>query len=222
MKIIAFIPLRGDSKRIPMKNIRCINGKPLAWWAINAACDCDMIDEVIVATDSENIVKGLGTIYDPKIKLIMVPYMDDTCMQEHVMMDYANDNEFDHVVLLQATSPLTTCCDLTGALNMYLSSNCDSVVSVCRQHRLLWSKDGEPLNYNPNKRPREQDWSGIIVENGNFFITSRKSLLETKCRISGNISLYEMPEDTYFQVDSLNDLDIIEKLMGNRRRGNDR
>jgi N-acylneuraminate cytidylyltransferase len=105
-------------------------------------------------------------------------------------------------------------------MNLYLNSDCDSVVSVCRQKRLIWSKCGVPINYDPSDRPREQDWDGLIVENGNFFITSRAALLKSECRISGNIAFYEMPEDTYFQVDTLDDLDIIEKLMKNRRRTN--
>jgi CMP-N-acetylneuraminic acid synthetase len=220
MKIIAFIPIRGGSKRIPLKNITNLNGKPLAWWALQAACKCDMIDEVIVATDSDDIVNGLGFIRNSKINLITVPIMDDQCMQEQVMIEYAKENTFNHIVLLQVTSPLTTGCDLTGGINLYLSNGCDSVVSVCRQHRFLWGrtkKNAYPLNYVPTNRPREQDWDGMLVENGAFFITSKAALLESRCRTSGNVSLYEMSEDTYFQVDTFDDLDIIEKLMNNRR-----
>ena len=59
----AFIPVRGGSKSIPLKNIKPINGKPLVYWTISAAQNAECIDEIIVATDSEEIkstVLGFG------------------------------------------------------------------------------------------------------------------------------------------------------------------
>ena len=56
---VAFIPVRGGSKSIPLKNIKPINGRPLVYWTIKAACDCKYIDMVYVATDSEKFVGRL-------------------------------------------------------------------------------------------------------------------------------------------------------------------
>ena len=52
---IAFIPVRGGSKSIPLKNIKIICEKPLVYWTIKAACRCSYIDKVYVATDSDKI-----------------------------------------------------------------------------------------------------------------------------------------------------------------------
>lgn len=52
---VAFIPVRGGSKSIPLKNIKPLCGKPLVYWTIKAACNCEQIDKVFVSTDSEEI-----------------------------------------------------------------------------------------------------------------------------------------------------------------------
>ncbi len=221
MKNIAFIALRGGSKRVPLKNIKHLNHRPLSWYAIQAAHDCPYINEVVVATDSDDIVKGLGSITSSKIVFYSTPKMDDQCMQESVMYSYAEANDFDNIVLLQATSPLVTSQDLIGGFNLYYQyPDCGSVVSVCRQKRFFWYKQADgyayPQNYNPRQRKREQEWDGVNVENGAFFITSREALMKTKCRISGQVLLYEMPEDTYQQVDTDMDFIIIEQLLKGR------
>ncbi|WP_026511771.1 acylneuraminate cytidylyltransferase [Butyrivibrio sp. LC3010] len=56
---VAFIPVRGGSKSIPLKNIKPICGKPLVYWTVKAACECGYIDKVYVATDSSEIKKVL-------------------------------------------------------------------------------------------------------------------------------------------------------------------
>ena len=219
MKIIAFIPIRGGSKRIPLKNIKEINGKPLAWWVIDAACESNHIDEVIVATDSGKIISGLGSIANPKIKVITVQHMGHKCLQETVMLDYAEQNQFDYIVLLQATSPLTTAKDLDEAILKCVHDECNSLISVCRQKRFIWRTVkgfAKSITYSPRKRPREQDWDGLIIENGCFFITSREGLINSGCRISGKVGLHEMHEDTYFQLDTPQDWWIVEKLLKKR------
>ena len=55
MKTIAFIPVRGGSKSIPLKNIKPFCGKPLVCWNIEALERCPLVDEIVVATDSDDI-----------------------------------------------------------------------------------------------------------------------------------------------------------------------
>lgn len=56
---VAFIPVRGGSKSIPLKNIKLFNGKPLVYWTVKAACGCQYIDKVYVATDSSRIKEAV-------------------------------------------------------------------------------------------------------------------------------------------------------------------
>ena len=215
MNTIAFISLRSGSKSIPLKNIKDFCGVPLATHCIKAATRAKEVGAVYIAYDDERIRDALGWWDD--VRFLKVPKIDDYDLQEVNMLKLAKDTMFDKMVLLQATTPYTTSDDIDKAVRA--SRFCDSVVSVCRQHRFLWGKTQEtayPLNYTPRKRPRRQDWSGLYVENGAIFVTKRDNLLESKCRISGRVGLYEMPSYTYYEIDDETDWLIAEEIFKRR------
>lgn len=216
---VAFIPVRGGSKSIPLKNIKEINGRPLVYWTVKAAVQCKYIDRVYVATDSEQIRSVVEAFGFDKVKVIgrSAESASDTASTESAMLEFAEKYDFDNIVLVQATSPLLTANDLNGGLELYRSSDCDSVLSVVKQYRFIWAENNDgtvhPSNYDVFHRPRRQEFDGYLMENGAFYITGRTALLESKNRISGRIKAYIMPEDTAFEIDEPSDWIIIEKLM---------
>lgn len=225
MKTAAFIPLRGKSKRIPFKNIKKLAGKPLAFWVTEAALKCPSIDRVVISTDSDKIKRTLEKIKNRKLEIIgrSEETATDKATTESAMLEFANaDKNFDQIVLIQATSPLLEAEHLKGGIKKYFNGKYDSLLSVARQRRFVWEeKNGKarPLNYNPLKRKRMQELEGFLVENGAFYVTSRKNLLRTKCRLSGRMGAYEMPEYTYFELDDLADWIITEKFLKDRSKG---
>lgn len=221
---VAFIPVRGGSKSIPLKNIKEINGKPLVYWTVKAACECNFIDKVYVATDSVQIKDVIKKIQEKHSKFDKVCVVDrsaesatDTASTEFAMLEFAEHYEFDNIVLIQATSPLLKASDLNQGFELFAEDDTDSVLSVVRQKRFNWQidKDGfaKAINYDIFKRPRRQDYEGYFVENGAFYITSKDRLVKYKNRISGNIKAVEMAEDTFFEIDEPSDWIIIENLM---------
>jgi len=221
MKTVALIPLRGGSKSIPSKNIKEIAGKPLAFWTIEAALDCSLIDKVYVSTDSTEIKKEVSRIKNDKLEIIgrSEETATDTASTESVMLEFANNHHFDNIILIQATSPLTRSEDLEKGIAKYFDNNYDSLLSAVRQKRFIWKEEGGEAmysNYNPANRPRRQEFSGFLVENGAFYITSRDRLLESGCRLSGKMGVIEMPEETYFELDEDSDWTIVEGLLKRR------
>lgn len=223
---IAFIPVRGGSKSIPMKNIRPINGRPLVYWAVRAACGCRYIDKVYVATDSHEIraaVESFKTGMEAGVfeKSQVIDRSDesatDTASTELAMLEFAQNYEFDHIVLVQATSPLLQASDLDRGFEAYNETGTDSVLSVVRQKRFRWANDergfAHPQNYDVFHRPRRQEFDGCLVENGAFYITSKTDLMKSQNRVSGNIKMVEMNEDSFFEIDEPSDWVIIEALM---------
>lgn len=216
---VAFIPVRGGSKSIPDKNIREIAGKPLVYWTAKAANDCDDIDIVYIATDSDRIRETVENFQLEKVVVIgrSQESASDTASTESAMLEFAETYEFENIVLIQATSPLLISADLAGGFSLFYKENTDSVLSVVRQKRFQWETDEkgyiQPVNYDISHRPRRQEFSGFLVENGAFYITSRERLIRTKNRISGNIRAYEMNESTYYEVDEPGDWLIIEKQL---------
>lgn len=220
---IAFIPVRGGSKSIPLKNIKTINGKPLVYWAIKAAHESESVDEIVVATDSEQIkevVLGFGfdnvKVYDRKPENAA-----DTSTTESVMLEYIEYAKLDLdavFILIQATSPLIKGDLIDGMYEKFIKTKSDSIFSGVREKQFHWieTKDGvKPINYNPQNRPRRQDFQGIIAENGACYISRVKNILESKCRMSGNITFYEFPSATAYEIDEENDFIIVENIMKN-------
>ncbi|MFC4402563.1 cytidylyltransferase domain-containing protein [Gracilibacillus xinjiangensis] len=219
-KTVAFIPLREKSKSIPFKNIKDMNGRPLVYWVLDAAVHCKEIDMVVVSTDSKEIKSTVYQYGSEKIKVIgrSEEVSTDSANTESVMLEFASNYDFDDIILIQATSPLLTSEDLTKGIKKYRQITVDSVLSVVRQRRFIWEKSHhtmKPVNYNPSNRPRRQEIDGFLVENGAFYITSRNSLLKTQSRISGNVDAVEMREESYYEIDELNDWIIVENLLRN-------
>ena len=223
---VAFIPVRGGSKSIPLKNIRPICGKPLVYWTIRAACGCRHIDKVYVATDSDRIKETVesfkvgsdGALF-AKVEVIgrTAESASDTASTEFAMLEFAERYEFDHVVLIQATSPLLRAEDLDRGFDAFHEEGTDTVLSVVRQKRFNWERDEagyvHPTNYDVFHRPRRQEFDGYLVENGAFYISSKADLIKYQNRISGRIRAVEMSEDTFFEIDEPSDWVIIEALM---------
>lgn len=228
---VAFIPVRGGSKSIPLKNIKLMCGKPLVYWTVAAACRCRDIDEVYVATDNSKIKEVLRQATDEeddgcfaKLRIIdrSPESATDTASTEFAMLEFAGEHEFEHIVLIQATSPLLNQEDLERGFALYRKEDTDSVLSVVRQKRFNWEVDAQgnarAINYDYFHRPRRQEFDGYCVENGAFYITSKERLLETGNRISGRVKAVEMSEDTFFEIDEPSDWIIIEKMLERRRQ----
>lgn len=213
-RTVALVPLRGGSKGIRNKNIRSLAGKPLCAWVLEAATLTAGIDAVYVSTDSGEIASTVASL-DLGVHVIDRPaeLASDTASTEAVMMHFMAQVDFGTLVTIQATSPLLTCHDLSRALGIWKQGNLDSMVSVVRCHHFLWSENGEPLNYDPNQRPRRQDWNGVLVENGAFYITGKSILENAGCRLGGRIGLHEMSARTLYEIDTPDDWLIVEELL---------
>ena len=217
-KVVAFIPVRGGSKSIPLKNIKPFCGKPLVCWNIEALETCDLVDEVIVATDSDDIWNVVEARHYKKTTLYRRSAENacDTASTESVMLEYIHyaqlpsENVF---MLVQATSPLTEDIHFTEALQMYGKGEYDSILTCVRNYRFFWNEDGTSMNYDYKNRPRRQNFSGMLMENGAFYINTVKNILRSGNRLSGKIGVYEMPEYTATEIDEPDDWTILESLM---------
>lgn len=218
MKIIAFIPVRGGSKSIPLKNIKPFCDKPLVCWNIEALEKCVVVDEIIVATDSVEIEKTVlaqsykkTTIYHRLAKNACDMASTESVMLEYI--HYAKPEKGDVFMLVQATSPLTEAVHFTEALEIYAKGEYDSMLTCVRNYRFFWNADGTSKNYDYMNRPRRQNFSGELMENGAFYINTIGNILKNGNRLYGKIGIYEMPEYTATEIDEPDDWIILENLM---------
>lgn len=217
-KVIAFIPARGGSKGIPSKNIKIMVDKPLIYYVVKAALEVDIINNVVISTDDRLIKSTTEQYFTNSSKLIFFNRSPntatDTATTESAMLDFVNRStiEFDDIILIQATSPLLKSIHILEGYKSYKENKLGGLVSVVRQKRFIWSET-EPLNYDPLNRPRRQNFEGYLVENGAFYITSRANLIKSGCRISRPYGVYEMPHETYYEIDEIKDWYVVEQLI---------
>ncbi|ULC60575.1 acylneuraminate cytidylyltransferase [Flaviramulus sp. BrNp1-15] len=222
MKKIGFIPLRKGSKGIPNKNKRKMVGRPLFTWVLGEAVFSNL-DEIVVFTDDETIIDFIIKEYywTNKVKPILrsAESATDTASTEMAMLEYAEavDFNFDIFCLLQATSPFTKKTDINICLDKLIEGY-DSALTVVNTHRFLWDKNGKPLNYNPDKRPRRQDFDGLLIENGAVYTTTKSSLKQTRNRLGGKVGVVNMSEDSLHEIDSESDWLVVENLLIERQK----
>lgn len=210
--------MRGGSKSIPLKNIKEFCGKPLVYWTVKALEDSKDIDKVVVATDSDDIKKCVESFNFPKTHVYDrdPANAQDKSSTESVIIEYISKAKLpdeDNFVLVQATSPLLEVTDIDKGFELYKNGSYDSVLSCVRSMRFFWHEDGSTVNYDFMNRPRRQDFNGILMENGAFYINSVRNILESKNRLSGKIGISEMPEYAAVEIDEEDDWIIAEKLM---------
>lgn len=185
---------------------------------MDAAEKCPMIDEIVIATDSDEIEKVARAFPGKKVKIYRREAVNaqNASSTESVMLEYlgkANLSPNDLFILIQATSPFVRAEHLADSIHLMESKEKDSLLSVVRTKRFFWNADGEPLNYDYKNRPRRQDFEGMFMENGAFYMSSVENILKFKNRLSGQVAVYEMPESSGFEIDEPEDWIIVEALL---------
>ena len=215
---IAFIPARGGSKSIPLKNIKIFCGRPLIHWNLLALQNSKSIDRIIVATDSAEIKTVVDALLFNKVEVYDRDAVNatDTASTESVMLEFLDKHPLmdeDLFFLVQATSPFTQSEDFDRALQEMKRQHADSLLTCIRSKRFFWGNNGVPLNYDYMHRPRRQNFQGLLMENGAFYINSVGNIKKFQNRLSGKIAVYVMPDFTSIEIDEVDDWFIAETLM---------
>ena len=218
MRWVALLPLRAGSKSIPGKNLRIIAGRPLYAWSAQAALDSGCFDAIYVASDAAEIRADARARFGTRIEVIErnPDNATDTASSEAVMLELSAEVKCDVLSLIQATSPLTRAEDFRAARARFEAEQLDSRLTGVELKRFFWRHDGQALNYNPARRPRRQDFAGTVMENGAFYFTRNRLLLETGVRLGGRIGVHVMHEECAAELDEPSDWPVVEALLQRR------
>lgn len=222
---LAIIPARGESKRLPRKNILDLCGKPLLTYTIEAAVKSKYIDKVIVSSDDDEILE-ISNKYGADILKRSIELASDTSSTfDAIKHTIENTQNYDYIVLLQATSPLRNEKHVDEAIELLESKNADAIISVSEmEHSPLWSNtldnslsmkgflDDEILN------KRSQDLKIYYRLNGAIYICKTNKLLEEKSFfLKENIFAYKMLAQESIDIDTQLDFLIVETIMGEKK-----
>jgi CMP-N,N'-diacetyllegionaminic acid synthase len=219
IKVHSVILARGGSKGIKNKNLYCVNSKPLIYWSIKQSLKSKIIKNTWVSSDSKKILDyskriGANIIERPS------KYAKDNSSSEIAWLHAAKKlkDDADIILGIQPTSPIRDARDFDRALSKFKKYNYNSLFSAHKiKDFFVWEKYKSKFksNYNYKKRPRRQEINDKFYENGSFYIFNTKEFLKYKCRLFKKIGVYEMEKIKSFQIDDLDDIVMINKLMKN-------
>jgi N-acylneuraminate cytidylyltransferase len=228
MRFLCIIPARRDSKGIPGKNWKPLNGKPLIGYSIETALACESIDTICVSTNSKDCIEIAQNQYQ-----LTVPFtrpeeisLDTTPSHDvliHAIEYYENQNEsFDAIVLLQPTSPYREVKFLSECIQTFIeNSNCDMVVSVNETHfnpyyNLYNETDGFIHRSIPSNYTRRQDCPPTYVVNGSIYVISIDSIKKQPLHSFEKVKKYIIPEKYGLDLDTLEDWAKAELIFANK------
>lgn len=215
MRWVGLLPLRGGSKSIPGKNLRSIAGRPLYAWSLEAALESQCFDRIYVASDSAAIRDDARARFGNRIEVIdrAPENATDTASSESVMLELLSQVECEVLALIQATSPLTTASDFRAARERFQRDGLDALLTGVEMKRFFWNREGRPLNYDPAKRPRRQEFAGSVMENGAFYLTRASLLIQQGSRLGGRIGVHVMSGESAVEIDEPSDWTLVESLL---------
>lgn len=204
MKIVALLPMKGHSERVPNKNLKLFAGQPLYHCIAGVLEESDKIESIVINTDSEIIAED-ALKHFKKAKIVERPHEirgDFVSMNKIINYDLSVC-EGEHYIQTHSTNPLLKRETLENAIDKYFDSlsEYDSVFSVTTfQTRFYWAS-GKPVNHNPDELIRTQDLPPLFEENSNFYIFSKKTF-----KASGNKRIGRHPK--MYSIDKLEAVDI--------------
>lgn len=223
--ILAIIPARGGSKRLPRKNILDLNGKPLIQWSIDAALECKYIDKILVTTDDDEIINYVKK--NNNIEIIKRPdeLASDTAKSFDAIVHAIDQltTTYEYIILLQPTSPLRTYQHINEAIELLDKKNAHAIVSVVEMdHSPLWSntlpKNDSMVNFLETNviDKRSQELEMYYRLNGAIYICKTDKLLkENSFFIEDNIFAYKMDRKSSIDIDEEIDFQFTEFLLNN-------
>lgn len=220
MKTLAMITARGGSKRIPRKNIKEFNGKPIIAYSIEAALGSGVYDEVMVSTDDEEIAE-ISKKYGANVPFLRSEktsndFATTTDVIEEVIMEYKSRGiDFDIATCIYPTAPFVTADRLKTAVETLRDSDADSLIPVVRfsypPQRAMEIQEGRLIFRQPEYLSmRSQDLVAHYHDAGQFYVFRTESFLKNRNIMVGNILPLELSELEVQDIDNEVDWKLAE------------
>jgi CMP-N-acetylneuraminic acid synthetase len=224
-KVVALMPMKGVSERVPGKNLKLFNGKPLYHWVLNTLLETENILEVHIDTDCPKICLDVESSFKKRVHIINRPnqlkgnYVSMNKIIEHDISTLKNI----HFLQTHSTNPLLSKNTLKKAIEMYFNciekGEADTLFSVTKVQKRFYSTDCKPLNHDPAMLVT-QHLEPMFEENSCFYIFSNKSFQVAKSRIGKNPKMYQMNQQESLDIDTPDDFLMAETIFKHNRNEN--
>jgi spore coat polysaccharide biosynthesis predicted glycosyltransferase SpsG/CMP-N-acetylneuraminic acid synthetase len=217
LRVLAVIPARGGTDRVPYLNLKRLGDRPLLAWTIEAALAAARVDRVVVSTDDERVAdaaKAAGAEVPfrrpadlagdiPSLKPVIVHAVHEA---------EARGEHCDVVVVLQVTSPFREASAIDAAVDRLVAGGFDTVLSVTEDRTLSWRAEGERLRPLFDKEGRRDEQVPVFKENG-AVVAMRREVLEAASRFGERIGFLSLDKRAAFTVHDVEDFWMAERLL---------
>jgi CMP-N-acetylneuraminic acid synthetase len=221
-RLVAIVPMRHESVRVRGKNYRELGGKPLYHHVVQTLLASPAVDEVVIDTDSRLIMQDAAVAF-PAVRIVERPaeLAGGEVPMNDVLLHTVTQVTADRYLQTHSTNPLLRTATVTGAVRAFDAGagEHDSLFSVTRIQKRLWSVDGRPLNHDPAVLLRTQDLEGVFEENSCVYIFTRESLESRRNRIGERPLLFEIEREEAWDIDDEWDFRVVETLQSLRSAG---
>lgn len=217
--ITALVPMRHHSQRVPGKNYRPLDGRPLYQHILSTLLNVPELNQIVVDTDSPEVIRGVNELY-PTIKILQRPeeLRADTIPMNEILMYDTGQYPADLYLQTHSTNPLmraeTFSKGIQTLLNLFPSH--DSLFGVTRLQSRLWDGLGRAINHNPQILLQTQDLPPVYEENSCMYLFTRDTLEKKRNRLGDRPYLFEISRDEAWDIDEEIDFKLVELLIRTR------
>ncbi len=211
MKVVAFVPIRLNSKRVVGKNLKLLGGKPMMCYLLETLVKVPSIDEVYVYCSSEEV----RPLLPAGVKLLLrdTALDSDMALGEQIYDAFVREVDADVYMLAHTTSPFIKAETIGTAIEEVLQGRHDSAFSAQKIQTFAWY-NGSPLNYSPTSIPRTQTIEPVYVETSAFYIFTREMWLCRHRRVGDNPYMAIVGPVEGVDIDYPEDFELAEIMVG--------
>jgi CMP-N-acetylneuraminic acid synthetase len=215
-KLIAMIPARMGSKRLPKKNIRLLQGKPLIQYAIENTLNARCFDEIWVNSES-NLIGKLAMEFGVSFHKRPSELASDTTTNQDFILEFLRDHECDYVVMVNPTSPLLQPKTIQYFCEYVKYKEFDTVMSMLKEQAECFFQ-GKPVNFSTRMKTNSQDL--VPVEKIAWALTAWRRVHFLKvadrgeCSVfAGRLGLFTIPACEACDIDTQEEWDLAEAML---------
>lgn len=223
--LIALLPMKAHSSRVPGKNYKELHGKPLFRWMLDRLLHLDFVDLVLINTDARSELETAGLPKSDRVILKARPkhLLGDEVSMNRIIEDDLSTHDAQHYLMTHTTNPLLGEDTLKSAHAEYLAGiekGYDSLFSVNRHQTRFYDREAKPINHDPDNLIPTQELEPWFEENSCYYFFSSASFTATKARIGRTPLMHETPPGENVDIDEWRDWHLADALMGMKEEAN--
>ncbi len=218
MKVSAVVPAKGHSERVSNKNLRKVNGKTLVQRGCEKLLACDNIHKVYIDTEDERIKSSVRPLFSRGLNLLdRPPELANNDIGANEMFVYAmhSIDETDILIHHYCTAPLIKPETIDECINEFVKKqkHYDSFFTVTPVKEYFWTEDGDQMNFDVEELPNSQNLEKLYRETHGLYGIKTQDLIKQQRRVGENPLLVPISKRESFDVDTVEDLEIVRRLV---------